>query len=225
MIAFDAIISLQIGLLVRCFKLGTPNLTGGHELVWGRAMGYILWNSDGGPTEAIRPFLPSVQTRPDGYLPNYTRTDIDHFATAEREPSSATSADRGAAVETSDLDGPGDKVRDPGVEILRSCSNSFGCWRVSGLVYLAEWTDGLDPKRTQSVTPAGKRRSNSLRRRTRPSYSKPIRLTRWACPWGRLPVQGRGHTAIRLSTSPADWEAGVYRQSDRGNAFLARRKP
>jgi hypothetical protein len=72
--------------------------------------------------------------------------DLGRFANVEREPSSTMSADRGAAVETSDVDGPDDKVRDLGGEILRSCRNSFGCRRVSGLVKLAELTDAIDPK-------------------------------------------------------------------------------
>jgi hypothetical protein len=52
---------------------------------------------------------------------------------AELETLSATSADRGAAVQTSEVEDPGDKVCDLRVNILRSRSNSFGCRRVSGL--------------------------------------------------------------------------------------------
>ncbi len=60
---------------------------------------------------------------------DYTIPDIGRFAIAERETLSSTSAERVAAVQTSEVEDPGDKVRDLGVDILRSRSNSFRCRR------------------------------------------------------------------------------------------------
>lgn len=58
-----------------------------------------------------------IRASPDD---NYTGADISRFAIAERETLSATSANRGAAVQTSEVEDPGDKVRDLRVDILRS---------------------------------------------------------------------------------------------------------
>jgi hypothetical protein len=78
----------------------------------------------------------AIKGRVSGIL--HTIPDIGRFAIAERETLLVTSAARGAAVKASEVEDPGDKVRDLGFYILRSRSNSFSCRRVNGLVNLAE---------------------------------------------------------------------------------------